>query len=115
MGERSIAIGYDESIGYDPDDDDNLTTLIRELTRQAEKRRSVPIILEQWPPEPLMVGRYVIEIGVAAYFNKPIVILYRVGVEVPEHLRKLAVACVGYDTDNPFDSSTVMAMMARYA
>lgn len=112
---RAIAIGYDESIGYDPPDEiDDIVSMFAGLIAEGERRKAVPIILTEWPPEPVDAVRTMVALGAAAYFEKPVVVCYRVGVEVPEHIRKLAAHCISFEGDDPLHSTTVVAVLGRY-
>jgi len=128
---RHIAIGYDESVSYDFDDEegvdegilDNSSEVIaemdgflQELLRHAGEHRACLMVIREFPPSGVgVISRMIFDLGLAMYLGKPLVIVYRSGVEIPPHLRVLAKHCISFEGDDPLASSTVQAVMERYA
>lgn len=119
-----IAIGYDESTGYEPDPETDeeligdameaMDELLASVMAHYSEHHAVITFIDEWPLQRGRLGRLLFDIGMAVYSDLPLIVFYQVGVEVPAGIRQQAQHVVSYDGD-PMQSSTVVAMMARYA
>ena len=127
---RHIAIGYDESVSMDFDDDgvddgildgevdplEAMDAIVHHLLAHAESHKACLMVIREWPPSTSgELSRMIFDLGLAMYLGKPLIIVCQAEVELPPHLRVLARSCISYTGDDPMQSTTVQAIMARYA
>ena len=55
----------------------------------------------------------IIQMGLAVYLDKPVVLLVPTGATVPMNLRRLALDIAEYDRDDPASMETAMQQLSR--